>query len=897
VTTFYAEADGVFASATAPAVGSGRGREQFDWAESAWPQASTGESPFGDEAPQPEQSPALAEGPADADRPLLRQGSRGEAVTRAQLLLNRFLAVMAVGPGDCVDLSPRRVNEMITLLSTLRRNGQLPLVVDGRFGPSTEHATRLFQSCLGLARDGMIGPVTWHYLQRNQTPEPAPTPTCGVPERPPTELEHEHDLQHDTLNEATTSIAVNARLSLFQDAAEPSHRNHFQYQATRVARMVGTLANPRTDRCQPRRVGPTQYNTGADIINAITAAHTCMGQRLTAVHIIGHAGSKAVYGSPAWSDGLFVTVSTASRATGARSITDVPVSALANNVVVVLHGCNQGHGPDSFAEQLYRHLAASLTAPTVFAHPNSGCAGRDNSWQQFDATTPGGRAVASIAPHYSGDGSCTPRPQHEAVDREAKPLSEWAVTPQTTGHRRCPCMSCETSTADRVEMAAVDETLEPPSLEFDTSAQYDGISVAEHDSNFESWSDTESWGEALLADDSVGRSSEVESENLATLTKQASTLVVNPFPIAASLPLKMDDTGLIACEDAASRGADVTHLCGAVVDLTGDPALPSFASHNPTDMLYVGSLAKIYVMYVAFELKNRVERRAKAMIAAGLSTSSPGWQGQVYAKLKTEWQPELNAAFPRLPRGFPKLSDIVALSATGDASFTENTPPLTDAELDAIGEFGAPRGRFRDWMRLMMRWSNNAAASRCILALSYPYLNGVLGSVGFFERTSKTGLWISGDYMGHDWLPNNGAGQKLTPRWATLQQRRTTNFAGTAFQVARLVTLLGQGKLVNAASSADMLSITTGADGIGSYIQSALARAPRAFLRVFSKIGFGNDNVSHDCAFVRVNDGGGDPARAIKYVVVVLGSPPANGRRDFDKLTVAYHDCIVSRHP
>jgi Beta-lactamase enzyme family len=192
---------------------------------------------------------------------------------------------------------------------------------------------------------------------------------------------------------------------------------------------------------------------------------------------------------------------------------------------------------------------------------------------------------------------------------------------------------------------------------------------------------------------------------------------------------------------------------------------------------------------------------------------------------------------------------------------------------------------------------NNAASSKCILALSYPYLNGVLGSAGFFDQASKTGLWISGDYQGHDWLPKNGAGQRLTERWAKLQKRQKTNFAGTAFQVARLVTLLGQGKLVNPASSSDMLLLTTGADGIGSYIQTGLATAPRSFLRVFSKIGFGNDSVSHDCAFVRVNDGGGDPAKAIKYVAVVLGSPLDKSRTDLRKLTVAYHDCVLSRHP
>lgn len=349
---------------------------------------------------------------ADGDRPLLRQGSRGDAVSRAQQLLNQFLAAITARPTECVDQSPQRVAETLT---SLRRNGQLPLVVDGRFGPSTKHATKLFQSCLGLVRDGVVGPVTWHHLQRNGSPQAPDPPMCGVPDHPTADLEHELDLEREELDEESRKATpVSARLSLFQNASITKHRNHFENQATRAALMLGAFADPRTDRCLPRRVGPTQYNTGADIISAITAAHACLGQRLTAVHIFGHSGPAGTYGSPS-SDGLFSAARPASHATGARAIADIPTAPLANDVVVVLHGCNQGSGSDSFAELLYRHLAARLAAPTVFAHPDPGCAGRDNSWRRFDATTPGGRAVKTIAPHYSGDGRCSARKRSRAA--------------------------------------------------------------------------------------------------------------------------------------------------------------------------------------------------------------------------------------------------------------------------------------------------------------------------------------------------------------------------------------------------------------------------------------------------------------------------------------------------
>jgi hypothetical protein len=361
------------------------------------------------------------------------------------------------------------------------------------------------------------------------------------------------------------------------------------------------------------------------------------------------------------------------------------------------------------------------------------------------------------------------------------------------------------------------------------------------------------------------------------------------------VPLNKTDAALNTCTLNAATDPKVTDLCGAVVDVTGNPATPPYAGHNDTDMLYVGSLAKIYSAYVAFELKKRVEMQAKSMITQGLSTAKAGWEKKVFDVLKKGWQPKLNAAFPSLPSGFPKFTDMFVLSAAGDVTFAEASPAITDADLDAIGEFGNPKGKYRDWMRLMLRWSNNTAASKTILPLSYPYINGVLGSAGFFDKAAKAGLWLSGDYMGHDWAPGGGnpAGQPLTVRWAKAQGRTKSNFTGTSFQVARFMTALAQGKLADAASSADMVSITTGADGIGSYIGGALASAspPRRFTSVVSKIGYGDDSFSHDCAIVTAS------APAIRYASAVLGSPPSKGRADLDQLSVAYYDCVAARHP
>lgn len=75
---------------------------------------------------------------AVADRPMLRQGSRGSAV----VTLQRRLAALRY------DVGP----------------------IDGIFGPSTYHGVVAFQKVNNLGRDGIVGPRTWAALDRPVTP-------------------------------------------------------------------------------------------------------------------------------------------------------------------------------------------------------------------------------------------------------------------------------------------------------------------------------------------------------------------------------------------------------------------------------------------------------------------------------------------------------------------------------------------------------------------------------------------------------------------------------------------------------------------------------------------------------------------------------------------------------
>ena len=83
----------------------------------------------------------------------------------AQQCLNRFLARHQAGQHNCAAASPGALRFVARAVSTLRTRGQLPLVVDCRFGASTQLATKAFQACAGIMPSGKIGSVTWPRLE------------------------------------------------------------------------------------------------------------------------------------------------------------------------------------------------------------------------------------------------------------------------------------------------------------------------------------------------------------------------------------------------------------------------------------------------------------------------------------------------------------------------------------------------------------------------------------------------------------------------------------------------------------------------------------------------------------------------------------------------------------
>ncbi len=404
---------------------------------------------------------------------------------------------------------------------------------------------------------------------------------------------------------------------------------------------------------------------------------------------------------------------------------------------------------------------------------------------------------------------------------------------------------------------------------------------------------------------------------------------IDPFPTTPTVAFHVNNPDMTAAF-APVTVSTANHLCAALVDLTGYPAMPPYAGLNDEEMIYPGSLPKICAMYAAFALRSRVQAFVDAAKANGAPVVSPG----ITSEIEQAWKPKLQALFPTRPATsfgnnqditFPKLDEIFTFSPAGVVDFA--SAPLTIKWIDEIGELGVPQGQFHDWMRLMLRWSNDTAASMCILALGYFYINGALAQAGLFDSATSNGLWLSADYAKHDWVETeadrlaNAAGQPLTSRWATAQAtdgrpRQRSNITATAAQVARFMTLLAQGMLVDADAnhadpSGEMRALLQAAVecvshplplntrcGVGSYVKDALYAVGRLdavgrwFTTLAAKKGFGDDRFSHECAIVERTVGGND----LRYVVVGLGSAPDRNRTDLSDLFVLLDEIIVTLH-
>ena len=322
--------------------------------------------------------------------------------------------------------------------------------------------------------------------------------------------------------------------------------------------------------------------------------------------------------------------------------------------------------------------------------------------------------------------------------------------------------------------------------------------------------------------------------------------------------------------DVAMRYA--TPICFGIVNLDQPPdpntLTYQIAGWGMDKQSTIGSCAKIWAMYAAFQLRDDV--RSLILGTPGIDRST------LAAKLKASWRsspiPELRnlARNGRMPR-LDQIFDLSALPA--DAAAARASPAIdpTDVDIDGIADYGLadlfdtastgaglasqlatfhqheysnlrahkvemweqlaimPFGR-RLW--LTTAWSDNAAATTCILDIGLDYIGALLSAAHLYDTTSNAGPRLAETYATPNKLLDAGTWRRGTSKFTRISQFRydargksnNPHQAATVRTLLCFATALDQRLLISAADSEQMLSLmrplkwATGSHGLGNEI-------------------------------------------------------------------------------
>jgi hypothetical protein len=239
-----------------------------------------------------------------------------------------------------------------------------------------------------------------------------------------------------------------------------------------------------------------------------------------------------------------------------------------------------------------------------------------------------------------------------------------------------------------------------------------------------------------------------------------------------------------------------------LIDLSGARLTnPDFAGWGSTVAMYGASVPKILGLYAAHQLRNDLRALATARSltngAALERAAVAGWRAS-----------GLRGGFPDLVW----LFDIRRWTSAAPLAFTTRA-----------------RNACRDIM-------HNCPAGELIVRVGFPYIASVTFQSGLRHPT-RGGLWLTSSYC------NKGgwSGNPLPTRFG---------HNATALSAATFFTLLAQGRLVDAATSAEMRGWLRGNWAIGAPGGCFMAPFFNTPARAASKCGLLNDGHRHDCVLV-----------------------------------------------
>jgi hypothetical protein len=213
-----------------------------------------------------------------------------------------------------------------------------------------------------------------------------------------------------------------------------------------------------------------------------------------------------------------------------------------------------------------------------------------------------------------------------------------------------------------------------------------------------------------------------------------------PFP--ATFPKVLTfDASLGAALTAAIAEAQLTFPATALssrsatsiaaIDESTTPPSFKHAGLRDKETHYSASLLKVAAMYAAFQLRQSADNFAQS--------SSDSTPAALFANMSATFDPLIKVA-------------VQLISDDPHISSSMKVPKYQSifAGIPLIGggfsvRFGAS---FLGSMRNMIIPGDNNAAATCVQQLGYSWLNGTLEHGGFFDRSTKQGIWLCGTFTG-----------------------------------------------------------------------------------------------------------------------------------------------------
>lgn len=250
------------------------------------------------------------------------------------------------------------------------------------------------------------------------------------------------------------------------------------------------------------------------------------------------------------------------------------------------------------------------------------------------------------------------------------------------------------------------------------------------------------------------------------------------------------------------------------IDESTDPPLFSHGGLRHTEMHFSASLLKVAAMYAAYQLRQSANNFASSVADATTD--------DLFNHMSASFDPLIAPAVPLISNNpqitqamkVPKYRSVFAAIPLIDGGFA-----LT---------FNAA---FQNNMRQMIVPSDNNAASACIQALGYSWINGVLASAGFFDPAANTGIWLAGTFT--EAFPR--------VRVASVNDGPVAQ-ATTTFDLANFYAHMSQHTLVDAGSSDEMLALLDDAAAGPDpswMVRAGIAPADLSFGVTETKIGLG----------------------------------------------------------